>query len=1435
MAIFNYDISNTPTTQTKPKSSIFNYEVKTAPSVNQPVSSGLFNYNVTKQPSPTMQPMEQIATPNVQYGEYQSTPTQQVSEDVLKPTRIKTPKVELSEQTKQTNKQLLKSDVGERLTDPFYALKVLIGREQSISEATGLSPEETMNRVLQVQEAKRISSPVQAGITEGVFFGGTEKTIKNTLDKYAEQGITPESVYRGEEIIDTSAFQTGEMAGKTGRYITSYLLLGGGVANAFNPVKASLAAKVTGLTGSSAIGYATGVLAQEYAKDVVIGMPQYFLEAKNKNLEGGELVKYMAKESVRDFAMNLGMYGIGSFFKFLKNASSSELGAFGDKMVKSISKETGMAQEESYQMVKAMFEEQGIVGKELDKAYEESRRMLDLYGYKESFQADNLKVINKIDEIQSNLRQTQRSIADKLIDKPKYNDIVPDVDDLKRAKGYLTEIKKDLKQADFKPLPADKFKYVTGEKINILGEVYEVTGTKNGNYILTDVYGIERLEPKNLLEQATTRYGGTGVSNIEVKLRQKIQSLTKQVDDLKSANVDRATRQQGLDAIEKEINAYNIEIEKVQNLTKLEKANLKTWWANEQKKILSLQYKEKALINAQRSAEKEVKDIVFNKLKKLTKQARANNLTPQAESSLREITNAIDPTSKSISSKTLADTKLMEFVDNQMRSFDVDYKPNKFVQEKIDRISKTSISDMTIEELSELNEVVDYIVHANKTAKMLINNPRVQSLEEVAKEIKDIHTKVQPLQKADKGKYEVIASDIFNLYFKEGAYDPHVLFKLMGDKTTNSKVYAIHEQLVNGNREMLKFRQDGTALLDSLGINSFKDNNYVLPIKLTNADVPINMTLGERISTYLNMKNTDNFNALTNGGGRVKTMTRTIPFTQQDFDNIIKTFTTEELAFADSVSSEFFNRYLKDGINSTSYDLDGIFLAKVDNYFRKTTDPMYRNQDYIKFARNGTRENMSLLQARTGAEIPLVIEDVFDVIDSQLRQVSEYKGFAVPLRNAKLVFGNADVKNTLDVAFDGRMKAPIDDLIKNLDGGTYIDDANQKFIGKLISNTQMAALGFNPKVWFNQLASLPNAMAEIEPKYIAKAFTQQAPTVDFMSKYSPVLWERALGMVSRETAETLSKGTKLAEWSVVPIQKFDMEVMKKLWSAVDFKLKDAIDAGQFKYTYGSDEFYEAVARETERIIYRTQPNYNSMFRSQAGRQRDVIGRTMTLFSTQRNKNYNMLTDAFIDYQATGSVKSMAKTIPSVLAASVTIAALNTAQKKIRGRETSFVKDTIGSFASNVYLMGQVYAKLFEGYDIDNIAESGINDLFDAMETVADPDKTFGEKMFKLTDSVAKLFVGLPIRNVKSTLGDILTLSGQSALRYQYDKLFDSYTNTELYAKFYDAYESDDDELAYALLKDMNEKGIKFSNLSNSMKNRGVNVYGLNRFRSFLNN
>jgi hypothetical protein len=594
------------------------------------------------------------------------------------------------------------------------------------------------------------------------------------------------------------------------------------------------------------------------------------------------------------------------------------------------------------------------------------------------------------------------------------------------------------------------------------------------------------------------------------------------------------------------------------------------------------------------------------------------------------------------------------------------------------------------------------------------------------------------------------------------------------------------------------------------------------------------MTLGERISVYMASKNGANKAHLLNGGGRVADMTSTIKYTEADIDNIARTLTTEQKAFADNLSPNFFDNFSRNNLNTTSMLLDGSLIAKEKNYFPIVTDEFYRNKDFAKFSKGMTQESYAMLKQRTGSEAPIIIEDVFDVLDRQIRQVSQYSGYAVPLRNAKMVIGNADFKRAMANAYDGKMMAPLEDLIKSLDGGKFVHDINEKMVGKLITNSQMAVLGANPKVWFNQLASLATATAELEPRYLMAGMSKLPASYDLMGKYSGELWYRGKGYMSREAGETLQKATWISQKTVQPISFFDGKAVGWIWNGVEEKVKQT-----GKYAFGSDEFYEAVARETERIVHRTQPNYDDLFRSMAGRQDNVLGRVMTMFGTQRNKNFRMVVNAVNEFQNTGDPRAMIRAIPAVVASGLIIAGLNTGQRYIRGKDVSleqFGQDTVQSLVSNTYIVGDITNKMFSGFDVDNIAESGINELLDSVYNIfSDSDtKTLAGKMFDLSAAIGKTVVGLPMTNIQRALGDGLGMVNSSA-KYEYDKLFKKPTRTDMYEMFSNAMSDGDEELMNVLLSDMRNNGVTYDNFKSSMKRKGIPEVQIRYYRKFLNN
>lgn len=1260
---------------------------------------------------------------------------------------------------------------------------------------------------------------------------------------------------------ETSAGRAGEMVGRTSKFllvrgapIGQAGSAGSIVASKVNPLSSligrSVADKLTQAGLSSGVATAIGSFAktqvEEYSKDVVLGIPLYINDALQQGLQGRELGEFVLKQTLVDMAFNVGIYFGGAVGKQLKASASTELGVFGDRMAKEIARKAGYTQDEAAAVVKSVFGENfGISGKEFDKVLAEARNLENLRIQDLDPQNAMLKTANRLKEIQDELIEVRRAITEKAGTRPVLKEIDINIkaskESLKEArKSYDLEIKRlqpDLK-AGMPTKPTDS-KFVVGEKIRMFGEEYQVAKFVDNKYTLVNSAGVESQVPKNFIDDNIIRRGNTGMSSLEVHLTKEVDGLKAKLRQLDTIDESLKEYQQATKEINQSVAAIDLLIDKLPTLSRLEKTRARLFWSNQKNDLLELQYQKRRLRIEEDRLLMDAQNTVMAKLKNLYKNKKANELTPQIERVFNAIEESLDVRAKKIYAPKVLKLQQAEELLNEFKRTNPDMPVSPRLEESISRLSKTRVSDLSIEDIADLNDVLDNLIHINKTQKLAIGSERIQTLMEVQQEIISKNKVPLPLQ-LDKPIEMSLPEKAFNLYFGQGALDPEQVFLNLAKRSQDTKIYGAYLDVVDGISRKYGMEQAGRRILDQSGFDNFKRmSSEQVQVKLENAETPINLSLGERLSIYLNNKNYKNYAHMTSqrGGIRTATMTETVPLSNNDVRNIMQTLTPEQMKFGDSLTN-FFDKFMKNHLNQTSYLMDGVFVARETNYFPIITDKMYRSTHYAKFRATSSSEAFSFLNQRTSAEAPIMVLDAFDIVDKWLVNASHYYGMAAPVRNLKMIMGNADVKRTINQAYGGRLDDVVDHWFKNLDMANYTSSVNEEAIGKIITNYQTAVLGANPRVWFNQLASIPNATAEIEPRFLIKAISEGRLGQDeIMERYSSVIWKRGQGFVTREAGEVAQRAGRLSQASVRPITEFDRRAIKSIWGAVEEKMDAAIDGGFLKIAKNGDDYYRAVASETERIIRRSQPNYNDWFRSMAGSQRNVLGRVTTAFTTQRNKNFNMVYSAFADFQATGDARPLLRTIPAVIGGAATIAALDTAQRTLRRRELDFAGSLQRSFVSNIYLVGDVYDKLSSGYDVDNLAESAINDFLGAVSNVTDQDKSFGHRMYGLTESTAKL-MGLPLQNVRNVFGDMLNameIAGVSngILRWEYDKMFREPRRSDIYREFNRALDQEDFDYVMHLIGDMQERGVTYEALRSSMRNYDKDEGYIRRFKRFL--
>jgi len=385
-----------------------------------------------------------------------------------------------------------------------------------------------------------------------------------------------------------------------------------------------------------------------------------------------------------------------------------------------------------------------------------------------------------------------------------------------------------------------------------------------------------------------------------------------------------------------------------------------------------------------------------------------------------------------------------------------------------------------------------------------------------------------------------------------------------------------------------------------------------------------------------------------------------LTFTRSQFNDQLKGLTPKEMEFI-KAAQRYYSEMSQPRINDVSEQLLGYSLAKVDNYFRINTDPDYRGGDMENIRFDGTIEGMGWTKERVNGKNPILLIPLSEQLQKDIVAHSKYVGMAIPIRNFSKIYGitentyaqNADGKYELQNAYASSVikeinkKHPsgadtnyIRDLLADIQNPVSNMSALDKVFAALRSKYAGSVLTLNLGVALKQAASFPTAAAEIGWAPIIKTVPQfgkamasfakpaNQKTIDFISKYSPLMRLRTEGMSTQELADMQRLSHKIPgalNW----IQNVDVGTVAALWKASEYYVKQ-----NFKNLKpGTEEFYQKVGDVHTRVITKTQPNYSELQRPGLLRSKSEITKTLMMFKTQPFQNFNIL------YEAVGSFKA----------------------------------------------------------------------------------------------------------------------------------------------------------------------------------------------------
>lgn len=592
------------------------------------------------------------------------------------------------------------------------------------------------------------------------------------------------------------------------------------------------------------------------------------------------------------------------------------------------------------------------------------------------------------------------------------------------------------------------------------------------------------------------------------------------------------------------------------------------------------------------------------------------------------------------------------------------------IEAAIERLEKKQISDMDIEDVRDLTNILKVFEHKLRTDNKLLRDQDRRDVFLMGQQvIEDISSgRGNKLGKLD---------DIFIA----GTLTPERAIRRMTDYWDDDPLYLQTKKLSEGQREMISFQMKANDLFKKWTADR-KYLDRIMGRKAATIKIKegVEVTPAMVMSLYLHSLNDDNMRHIEVGGVRIPDMKRykkgdmkdayaygqLVQFTRSQIRNLAETHLTENDRAALSAISDYYNRMSQEAINDVSEDLYGFSLAEVENYFPINADKDYtKNSDtYQDFIADSTIEGMGFLKDRiNGANNPIMLRDAFEVLTQSINDTAKFVGLAIPVRNFKKIlgvdlktFGDAvdpmtgktvrkvtgyenSVRDALGHRWGSRGKKYIDDMLSDLEGNSRKTRSKlNATLNKIRSNYAGAVLTLNLSVAMKQAASYPTAAAVLGWGPLAKAMgnTRLSGKVDLelIKKYTPLLYYRMQGYSTQETGDIaqsnnfmnrLVSNHKALNW----IQAIDIATTKKLWKASEYYVRD-----NFKdLEIGTDEYYQEVANIYNQVIEETQPNYTTMQRPDLLRDDNALLQSILMFKTQPFQNFNVLFDAVGNYQA----------------------------------------------------------------------------------------------------------------------------------------------------------------------------------------------------------
>ena len=740
-------------------------------------------------------------------------------------------------------------------------------------------------------------------------------------------------------------------------------------------------------------------------------------------------------------------------------------------------------------------------------------------------------------------------------------------------------------------------------------------------------------------------------------------------------------------------------------------------------------------------------------------------------------------------------------IDNPLIEYAPDLIDN--MQSLLDSASKyNNISDMPLDKLKELNNIVAAVKHTVTTANTVIADGRRQYIDDIGGNI--IKTAQVQRPKARefmrKHPYAYKMASAVSGFFNSGNVKPIYFFDNIGGEMKtlfNDVRQASYKSALTANT----IREEYAQIKDKYHYKEWADKKGDLLTIQTNGGSNVSITREQALDIYATAKREkligtqhltkDGFvfdkDVVQKNGKLIETATNdnvNKPLSEETIAEISDWLTKEQKGYADALVELMSTKGAELG-NEVTMQMYGINRFAESYYI-----PIMSAQQFIETAFNGrVPEAMSWMNKGftkntvAGARNPIVITGITQKALQHMADMATYNAMAIPQDTMAKVYNykqrgedggaNTYIRAELDKAYGQHTSKYIKTFINDISGNITVDPRDS-MASKMISAFRRNAVAGKLSVAIQQPSAIIRATALVDPKYFFGHVGKN--TYDTAKKYSGTAVIKEVGGFDAYTGKGLvqwmADNDKLnfrnvrdavAGW--LP-QKMDEITWCRIWKACENEVADTT-----AFERGSEEFYKAVGHRFDDVIEYTQVYDSVISRSEYMRSKSAGAKLFTSFKAEPTVSYNMYWYALKHMNEKGGKARLLRAAASIIGAGVFNAMLKSVITAIRDDDENqnYVDKYVEALAGNlvgtplkkvphigeyIYLGGELdtlgslplvneVMSMLQGYTSSRSELKVIQDLINAAGDLDNENKGRDERWLRMAKATSQAF-GIPL-------------------------------------------------------------------------------------------